>query len=178
MSKESKLKFYHPDAFTRRSRNIQPTDTFQESMEKHINQNVKGKTINTIKNDTLDSTLLDSIQLYQKIGGGCTDVTQCRVKYDDSTLTDNDSNSTQRPSAYFSCGGNMCFDQTVGNIDTMNQIIMPESSRSTGYLQSEYVNDLFLDMKDTTFLSNRNINQNILEFPRGGESTRRINRIK
>lgn len=155
--KQSRLKFYQPKLESEFIPN--KSNTIPIEFDRTVKTNVSIKQF--IPSNKVD---LNGI-----VGGQCTDSKQCRVKYDNERMNEIIPNS-----AYFSCGGNICHDSSVGNIDSMNKVIMPESSRSTGYLSSEYVNDLFLDMKESNLI----INRNILTFPRGGESTRRTDRIE
>lgn len=139
---------------------------------------------------------LDNLYSYNRIG--CNESSMCRTKYD---IADNDNHdgidshdgivgitggadnlqptisqdtheSFNPNKTYVPHGCNVCPDKDVGNINVLNQLRTGEHARMEGYLYGEYVNDLFIDMETT----NPIINTETLPFPRGGISTRNINR--
>lgn len=87
------------------------------------------------------------------------------------TLPTSQDNIQQSPQ-YIPHGCNICPDKGIGDINVLNDLRSGQDSRMEGYLYGEYVNDLFLDIER----SNIFINTDTLPFPRGGLSTRKLNR--
>lgn len=134
---------------------------------------------------------IDNLYSYNRIG--CNESSMCRTKYDIADIDNDNHNEAEikggadkvQPAifqdarqsfnpnkTYVPHGCNVCPDKDVGNINVLNQLRTGEHARMEGYLYGEYVNDLFIDMETT----NPIINTETLPFPRGGISTRNINR--
>ena len=106
---------------------------------------------------------LNPVQSYNHIGFN--NKSMCRTKYDSQP---NYNNTRQ----YIPHGCNICPDQGIGDINTLNELRTGEHSRIEGYRYGEFVNDMFLDIERTNVF----INTSVMPFPRGGFSTRKLNR--
>ena len=106
---------------------------------------------------------LTPVQSYNHIGFN--NKSMCRTKYDSHT------NRNYTPQ-YIPHGYNICPDQGIGDINALNDLRTGEHSRIEGYRYGEFVNDMFLDIESTNVF----INTSVMPFPRGGVSTRKLNR--